>query len=532
MRAAALLLALACACDAAPRPAAAAAVPPAAAASAPQPAQRVSLHEWFALRSDGAGARCRVTDARHLLAESAARPQREARVRPDVHAIDLEFECQNANGDAITSREALPADASLLLVRGRERRAARPQASGDTRDHALFELPEPFAGYLPTPRRYVVDTGLAALPHETGVASLRIESRAWALEVALRERFHDAALDRLLDELVLGLCTDRALEALAEGADGQEALRELTRAFHDVRARFRPARIELVRAESHAHGLRVVLSASRPRSHAQRFEVARFELGLARAADGALRVASFDNRAAARSALECERMEEALARELSAAPVQPESCNALGILLPGTCNALDPTLLSRALNVGARCRMDAEALTADASEAARRERQPLPDDFQLTMRRGRSPAGLDRDPRYVLALFHQGQVVFHGRHWVTSKERSDGRTLPALLAELYAHVQRLDWFGRRGGQYDPDGCVPSEDEGDVITVTAAGRQRMVLSRPGCRGPFSEAELSALRRHVERVAGISGWTEPQRAERSGSDPRVEHWAVAE
>ncbi|HEX6240382.1 MAG TPA: hypothetical protein VFZ61_05795, partial [Polyangiales bacterium] len=505
-------------------------------ASASEPTHQLFLREWFELPDGAPGKRCRVDSARRLLTESAAPVARDLRVRADVHAIDLELTCENAAGRAIPSREALPADAHLLLLREAERRAPRPTAAQEPRDHVLFELPDARDGFLPAPRRYALDTGLPSIARERGVGRLRVEARGLVIEVALRERLHDAALDQLLDALVHGLCSGESLDSVSAGAEGQAAARELAGAFAAVTARFRPARLELAQVIERGPELGVVLSATRPRSHARSFEVARFELGLTRAHTGGWQLRSFDNREAAVAALECERMEEGLQRELSAQRVKAgdERCNALGTLLPGPCNELDPNLLARALALGARCRGELRAADADEPESSEpAKRRTLPDDFQLTMRRGRSLGGLDREPRYVVALFHQGQVVFHGRHWVTSKERSDGRTLPRLLAELYAHVQRLDWFGRRGGQYDPDGCIPSEDDGDVITVTAAGRQRMVLARAGCRGPFSEAELTGLRRHVERVAGIWGWTEPQRADpQAGDDARVQRWAIAE
>jgi hypothetical protein len=496
----------------------------------PAPAKQVYLREWFALPAGGRAKRCRVDEAHQVLAESAQLPYAQAHVRPDVPAVQLGVTCEDAGGHAIPSRDALPLDATLLLVRGTEARAPRPPAAGDAPDQLVFELTDATTSYLLSPRRFDARTGRPVVPRETALASLRIKARSLALDVVLRERFQDAAFDRLVDALALGLAEETALDALAHGDGGAAALREVAKTFGDVRTRFQPARLELadVRADASDAGIRLTFSLTRPRAHARLFEVARLQLGLIRAADGALRVDSFDNRAAARNALQCEELEETLARDLlasrPAAREGSEQCNALGILLPVHCRDVEPNLLARALQVGARCR----ALVDEAPESKTR----VPDDFQLTMRRGRSARGLDREPRYVVSLFHQGQVVFHGRHWVTSQERSDGRTSLALLAGLYERVERLDWFERRGGQYDLDGCVPSEDDGDVITVIARGKQRMVLSRDGCRGPFSESELTGLRRHVELVAGIRGWTEPQRTANDGVDPRVEHWAIAE
>jgi hypothetical protein len=505
---------------------------PAPAKAEPAPTEQVFLREWFALPSGGRAKRCRIDDARQVLAESAQLPYAHAHVRPDVPAVQLSVSCEDASGHALPSRDALPLDTTLLLVRGNEARAPRPPAAGDAPDQLVFELASATTRYLRSPRRFDVRSGKPVVPRETELARLRIKARSLALDVVLRERFQDAAFDRFMDALALALAEQSALDALAHTEEGAAALRDVAKTFHEVRARFQPARLELARADAAAdaksEGVQITLSLTRPRAHARQFEVARLTLGLIRAPDGALRVGSFENRAEARNALQCEQLEETLARDLLAsrpsAQAGEEHCNALGILLPLHCRDVEPSLLARALQVGARCR----ALVQDAPESKTR----VPDDFQLTMRRGRSARGLDREPRYVVSLFHQGQVVFHGRHWVTSQERSDGRTSLALLAGLYERVERLDWFERRGGQYDPEGCVPSEDDGDVITVIARGRQRMVLSRDGCRGPFSETELTGLRRHVELVAGISGWTEPQRAANEGVDPHAEQWAIAE
>lgn len=519
-RAPLLLLFASAACDPSPRPK--------AAQPEPAPAQQLFLRQWFALPAGGRAKRCRVNEAHQVLAESPQLPYAEAHVRPDVPAVQLVMACEDGAGHPVPSRDALPLDANLLLVHGNTARAPRPSAESDAPDSLVFELSDTQTQYVQSPRRYAADTGEPVVARETALGRLRIKARSLALDVVLREAFQDAAFDRLIDSLASGLARNNALDALALGDEGASALRDVAKIYHDVRARFQPARLELARAEAQDAAIQITLSLTRPRAHARLFEVARLSLGLARAADGTLRVASFDNRSAARNALQCEQLEETLAHDLAglrpASNTGAESCNALGILLPSECRDVEPGLLSRALSVGARCR----ALLHEAPEGKTR----VPEDFQLTMRRGRSAHGLDREPRYVVSLFHQGQVVFHGRHWVTSKERSDGRTSLALLAGLYERIQRLDWFERRGGQYNLDGCVPSEDDGDVITVIAHGSQRMVLSRDGCRGPFSESELTSLRRHVELVAGITGWTEPQRASQEGVDPHVEHWAIAE
>jgi hypothetical protein len=190
----------------------------------------------------------------------------------------------------------------------------------------------------------------------------------------------------------------------------------------------------------------------------------------------------------------------------------------LGLLVPGTCAGAASELIERALAVRTRC---LELRASGDTRAA------VPADFQLSLRRGRPERGLDRHPRYVVALFSGGQVVFHGQHWVSSRERSDGRTARSLVASLYAQLLELGWFARSGGAASR-ACAPNET-GDVLTVRANGRERMVLDREGCREPFSELELAELKRRVEAISGVAGWTAPQP---SGTDEKVEHWTLAD
>jgi hypothetical protein len=98
------------------------------------------------------------------------------------------------------------------------------------------------------------------------------------------------------------------------------------------------------------------------------------------------------------------------------------------------------------------------------------------------------------------------------------------------LAGLYEQIRALDFFARRGGEYSAERCSPSDEQGDVMTVVAGDRQRMVLNRDGCRGPFSESELTDLRRQIERIAGLSAWT--QKGLANIADREAEQWAIAE
>ena len=485
------------------------------------PARQLFLDEPFTLE----GQSCKVSAAKSGLIESGALPYPKARVRPDVRALEVLVHCQDARGQTLDSHKVLPHDSVVLLaLSGGRTLAPRP----DDGEHAalIFELPEDIEPELPAARRFDTRTGESVVARERNVAKLSLRTQALALEVSLRSRYHDAALDVLVDQLARALAGRTPLTALARDAQAEAGLAELVAIYEEVRRRFQPARLELSQLSAQSAGERAItLSLTRPRNHESAFEVARFALTLSQGDGGALRVQSFDNREAARNALDCDGLKDDLRRELTLLPPaskHDQTCNALGMLLPAPCKELEAPLLSRALAVGARCGEPFE--TRPAKKAA------LPGDFQVTLRRGRPQSGLDRSPRYVLSLFHGGQVVFHGKHWVESQERADGRTDLALLAGLHERIRALDFFARHGGEYNAERCSPSDEQGDVMTVIAGNKQRMVLNRDGCRGPFSEGELTDLRRQVERIAGLSAWTQKSLA--SIDDRGAEQWAIAE
>lgn len=497
----------------------------------PRSVSQLYLGEWFSLPAG----RCRVSEAHAPLTESAHLPFANARIKPDVRAVDVTLVCESTLGSPARSRETLPSDLIVLLAdaAGHER-APRPLELDEANDHFVFELPSEAASPLLASRRYDARSGRPSVPRETAVSKLLLRGAGSEIQVVLRPRFRDAQFDTLLDALAERLSNDGDLSGLASTDVEPAALSALSRIYGEVRERFQPARFELGQAQADETGkLHLTLSLSRPQKQSDQFEVARFELVAQHTADGAYRIEAFPNREQARSALRCGELREKLEQELFALPTDNpnENCNVVGELLPGPCATLEPALLTRALAVAMECRGFAEiehARGQRATSGARAENR-LPADFQLTMRRGRAGSGLDRSPRYVVALFENAHVVFHGRHWVSSEQRSDGRTHRSLLAALHAHIEQLDWFGRRGGQFDIEHCIPSEDLGDVITVVSRERQRMVLNRAGCRGPFSEVELTDLRRHVEHVAGVDGWTEPRKA---SIDRGIQHWAIAE
>jgi hypothetical protein len=505
------------------------------------PAQLLFLNEPWQLSN----ATCRVTSARSALVESSALPYPKARVRPDVRALEVVLHCETPRGEAVDSRKVLPDDSVVLLELAHGKALApRPveapappheQNADSARDRLVFDLPDDAEPELPTARRFAADTGQSVVPREHAIAKLSLRATTVSVEVTLRQRYQDGMVDGLVDQLALALANGTSLAALARDAEAEAALVQLAAIYADVRHRFQPARLELSQLSAHAAETRAItLSLTRPRNRESAFEVARFELTLAQTPKGALRIQSFDNREAARNALACDTLQDELRHSLVSLSAKAahsahqgdkransQTCNALGLLLPAACNEVEPGLLARALEVGARC--------GEPFKTAKSDRHNLPGDFQITLRRGRAQSGLDRQPRYVVSLFHGGQVVFHGKSWVESQERSDGRTDLGLLAGLYEHIRALDFFARRGGEYDPEHCSPSDDQGDVMTVIAADKQRMVLNRNGCRGPFSEGELTEIRRQVERISGLSAWTQRGIAL---ADQEAEQWAIAE
>jgi hypothetical protein len=545
--------------------------------SRPAPAQaatQVHLGEWFA---SGSG-RCQVSGADQRLTESASLPFPGARVKPDVAALDLSLVCENGLGGPARSREVLPLDALALLrdPAGRKHAArgadesARDHPEG-ARDHLLFELPEGETSSIAAPRRFDAATGQASVPREQAVGSLEVRAPSLAVDVLLRPRFFGASFDAFLDELAKGLARGAAPVGLAADERGADAVRALSALYTEVQGQFEAARFELVsalpvRADVAAEvvgagagaspstttttttttmraarggeektrepeELLAVFALSRPRRSAAGGEIARFELRLARDQRG-WRVADFENREAARQALDCGELDANLETRLArahAADARPatrergeasgDSCNVLGLLVPGSCARADRELVERALMVRARCHVPR---APDEQRAP-----PLPEDFQISLRRGRPERGLDRNPRYLLTVFATGQVIFHGHHWVNTQERSDGRTARALVAGLYARLLKLDWFSRRADSA-ARACSQSE-QGDLISVHANGRERVVVDREGCRDPFNEVELSELKRRLELIAGVQGWISP----RPGyADDKVEHWTLAD
>jgi hypothetical protein len=546
-------------------------------------AAQAHLGEWF---TSGSG-RCQVSGAEPLLTESALLPFPGARVKPDVAALDLSLTCENRLGAAARSREVLPLDALVLLrdPAGRKYaarsesgprepddgvRATREKPAEQGPDHFVFELPESDARSVAAPRRFDADSGEPSVARESAVGTLEIRAPSLAVDVLLRPRFYGASFDAFLDRFARALAHGTAADELATDGPGADELSALSALYAEIQKQFAATRFELVAAAPTAPAatpeptpaaapaapdsaealaapnpggtpakssradagatvpdeLLAVFALSRPRRAANDGEIARFETRLARDKRGTWHLAGFENRAAARQVLDCRELDASFEARLARAHGErargdgsAESCNVLGLLIPGSCAHADPELIERALAVRTRCHVP--------RAAEERRTLALPEDFQLTLRRGRPERGLDHQPRYLLTLFATGQVVFHGRHWVSTRERSDGRTARALVADLYARLSQLDWFTRRASSA-ARACTQNE-QGDLISARAHGRERTVVDRAGCRDPFSEAELGELKRRLELIAGVSGFIAPRP---EYADDKVEHWTLAE
>jgi hypothetical protein len=173
--------------------------------------------------------------------------------------------------------------------------------------------------------------------------------------------------------------------------------------------------------------------------------------------------------------------------------------------LPNACHLTPPALLRDALRVRTRCGVSG-ALDLDVEES-----EPAPSDFEVKLRRGRSLAPLDAQPRYSVAIARSGVVRFEGQHRVSARGSSEGRTSTAMLAALWGHVSRLGWSARAASESER--CL-GDERGDIITLHANGQARTVRDRAGCRGGFSSEELARLLRAIERVAGVEAWTAPR------------------
>lgn len=456
---------------------------------------------------------CRVDSARPLVTE-ARNKSGEKRVSPDVHALVLELRCETANATVVPTQRALPAE-TVILLSTPEGKAIAPSTrtwlSEQQPDTLVFEVPAQESFVSPT-RRFDAATGQRKTPLHTKVATLLLRTPEQEVKVLLRERSVDDVFERALDALFV---------SLTQGSAGANALRA-AQAMHRAIVEHTGARMIAVDIERVEDNLpRLTLRYDEAADATSSPTLRTLRLALTRGTDAQqLAIESVVDLSILERALRCERERRELrARAAQAYTTRSNTadCHVLGLLVPGPCEAADEALVAHALSVLERC-VEPEHL--------RSKRLP-PSDFQLTLRRGRSGSALDRAPRYTLALFAEGQVVFHGRHWVNTLGRNDGRTSPRILGGLYEHMLALDWFERKGGEWSKEGCSTDDDDGNVITLHAAGRERMIVDRAGCRGPFSAQELDGIRVLVEAAAGITSFTRERAAY---ADPEARIWTV--
>ncbi len=442
-------------------------------------------------------AQCRVQSAHPTLTEARG-DGATRRVAPDVHALALALDCRDGQGRGIATHRALPRQSVILLITAEGERIApstRTWLSAQQPDRLIFELPAAASAVSPT-RRFDTQTGTRKGHAAERFGQLHIESTRQRAQVLLRARTETQAFEIALDALLRSLAEDVGEPpALASAARAHRAMREATGARSMV-AGVSPS------AQA-AWPLTLTYDVSRNAAHGLSRRTLRLALAPLEAAQP-LRILSVEDLPEVERTLACSHDQRILAARAGLAyegrPPGPD-CHVMGLLVPGPCETSDGSLVARALDVMGRC-IEPKALRA---------RHPPPADFQLTLRRGRSGSALDRAPRYIVSLFAEGAVVFHGLHWVNSVDRSDGRADPHVLGGLYDHMHGLAWFDRRGGEWSDEACRADRDRGTLITLRAGGRERMVLDREGCRGPFSAQELDEVRRLVEAVAGLQSHT---------------------
>ena len=478
------------------------------------------LDEWFAL---GSG-RCRLNAAEPALTE----PEKTlpGRVAEDLHVVDASFACEDAEGATI-SLHKLPARLSYVDEAGGVHAiSTRTKLGRRQRERVLFEVPAGQDGLLRA-RTYDARTGEPTGPRERRAARLLVAPEApgargdeptTAIAIAPWPRQHDRALDSFLDRLAHTLATEAPFETLSDSPEGHAAVASATELYQRALKELAPKLLAVRAIESREGQPRLTLRLETGSTSAP---VASFEFELV-LHDGEPTIVRLLDLAATRSDLECAlELRDLFARGERARSEQHTGtfCNALGVALPGSCVGADQTLLRDALRIGTRCGHDG-VLGLDVHEAV-----PAPSDFELRLRRGRAQGALDSAPRYAVTLARSGLVRFEGQHWVSARGTHEGRTSEALLSALSGLVLRLGWFERPA----PDAARCTNDErGDLISVRAAGRERSVRDREGCRGGFSADELMVLRRAIERVGALHVWTTPAL---SPLERDAEIWVVA-
>ena len=378
-------------------------------------------------------------------------------------------------------------------------------------------------------RTYDAKTGEPTGPRERRAARLLVApaaARPRPLRAAARPaaiapwpRQHDRALDAFLDRLAHTLATEAPFETLSDSPEGHAAVASATELYQRALTKLAPKLLAVRAIESREGQPRLTLRLEAGSTSAP---VASFEFELV-LHDGEPTIVRLLDLAATRSDLECAlELRDVRARGERARSEQHRPApSATRWASPCRAAARPPIrrLLRDALRIGTRCGRDGE-LGLDVHEAA-----PAPSDFEVRLRRGRAQGALDSAPRYAVTLLRSGLVRFEGQHWVSARGAHEGRTSQALLSALSGLVLRLGWFDRPA--HDATRCA-NDERGDLISVRAAGRERSVRDREGCRGGFSAEELAVLRRAIERVGAVNVWTTPALSPFSRD---AEIWVVA-
>jgi len=470
------------------------------------------------------GGRCRLTAAEPALTEPVKTVA--GRVAEDLHVVDASFACEDAEGATISVHK-LPAQLSYVdEARGVHTPSTRTKLGLRQRDHVLFEVPAGKDGLLRA-RTYDARTGEPTGPRERRAARLlvapaalnsRAEQAGAAIAIAPWPRLHDRALDSFLDRLAHTLATEAPFETLSDSPEGHAAVASATELYQRALTKLAPKLLAVRAIESREGQPRLTLRLEAGSTSAP---LASFEFELV-VHDGEPTIVRLLDLTATRNDLECALdLRDVRARGERALSEQHTGtfCNALGVALPGSCSSADQTLLRDALRIGTRCGRDGE-LGLDVHEPT-----PAASDFEVRLHRGRGQGVLDSAPRYTVTLMRSGLVRFDGQHWVSARGAHEGRTSQALLSALSGLVLRLGWFDRPA--HDVARC-PNDERGDSISVRAAGRERSVRDREGCRGGFSAEELAVLRRVIERVGAVNVWTTPAL---SPLERDAEIWVVA-
>jgi hypothetical protein len=462
------------------------------------PRELYHLDERFAVSDHSctiASARERVTEAK---APSAGRPSADLRV------LELSFRCQTRSQREISFERALPNDATVLLVSeagSTKAPSTRTWLHTVAPERLFFELDENQHALAP-PRRYDAKSGALKTSHRGPGFELWLSGSSLSTRVRLHKALDLLPVERSFDTLVAQLATGAGADpTLGEVRKLHQRALELTEAG--------TLQIDDVMAEG---ALRIVTCSYRDEARPFGRETLQLVLELTPTGppEAPYQFARARELASLETSLRCaeqERRVQASARKAFAeADAQTAECNLAGVLWPAPCDAVPSAFVQEALEARTGCMGEAFAQLEARSEQ-------IPADLQLTLRRGRSERALDRSPRYTLALFGSGATVFHAQRGAIATGRSDGRTSPRLLSALVRALDDLDWFERRGGEWG-ELCDPRADDAHVVTVHARERERMVMNRAGCRGPFSARELGELFDLVERVGFVSTWTSPR------------------